>query len=97
MTCQLNERRVFSNADVIETIKELDVQLVAVDFTNRDPVVNKELVRTGRKLIPVNLIYPPEYPVKPAIMLNELVTPDDVLFVLNYLSEQSKEFQDSKP
>ena len=83
----MNEKRVFSNEQVRDKIEELDVALIKVDYTIISPEEQKDLARTDRKNLPVNLIYPPDYPERPAVLLNELVTPDDVLFVLDYLSK----------
>lgn len=65
-----------------------------VDYTDTsDKVISKEIARTEQQNLPVNLIYPPNYPLEPAIMLNELVTPKDVLKVL----ERMEKIQASLP
>ena len=51
---------------------------VALLSREGEVVIAKEIERTDRDNLPVNLIYPPNYPEEPAIMLNELVVPDDV-------------------
>jgi hypothetical protein len=45
----------------------------------------KELSRVDRGQLPVNLLYPPNYPEEPAILLEELISPADVLEALGRL------------
>ncbi len=82
MTCIFNEKRVFSNDEVLEKLKELDVELIVVDDTSREERIARDLKRVNRSNIPVNLIYPPNYPEEPAILLEELISPDDALVAL---------------
>ncbi|MEL7496072.1 MAG: hypothetical protein AAFN77_00575 [Planctomycetota bacterium] len=71
-----------------ERLKALDVELIQVDYTKTsDRVITNEIARTERKNLPINLIYPPNYPEEPAILLNELVTPADVMLVLDRMEE----------
>jgi len=83
----LNEKRVFSDERVLERIKELDVVLVAADLTKNDERLAKDLDRVDRKQIPVNLIYPAD-PKQPAVLLEELITPDDALKALNLVAKK---------
>lgn len=63
-------------------MNELGVALVAADFTDKDEQIAKDLSRTNRFNIPVNLIYPADYPKRPAILLEEVISPRDVLRAL---------------
>ena len=84
----MNEARVASNEQLKDRLRELNVELVQVDFTDTsDQVIAKEIERTDRDNLPVNLIYPPNYPEEPAIMLNELVVPADVQKVLDRMEK----------
>ncbi len=56
--------------------------MVVADNTRREEQIARDLNRADRKLIPVNLIYPPNYPEEPAVLLEELITPDDALKAL---------------
>ena len=56
--------------------------LVTADLTSNDELIARDLGRADRKQIPVNLIYPPNYPEQPAILLEELITPNDALQAL---------------
>ncbi len=81
-TCQLNKKRVFSNSDVVDKLQELNVELVRVDDTLREERIARDLKRADRSIIPVNLIYPANYPEEPAILLEALISPADALKVL---------------
>ena len=67
---------------MLDKIKELDVLMVVADLTSNDELIARDLGRADRSQIPVNLIYPPNYPEQPAILLEELITPDDALHAL---------------
>jgi hypothetical protein len=68
---------------VLDKIKQLGVEMVVVDNTKLEDRIAEDLNRVGRKIIPVNLIYPPNYPQEPAILLEELISPDDALRALD--------------
>lgn len=59
ITCQFNERAVFSSADVRDRIKEKRIALVQGDWTTNDPVITAELARHGRSGVPLYLYYIP--------------------------------------
>lgn len=82
MNCKINEKRVFSNQKVIDKLEELGVQLVKVDMTGNEQVYKRDLARAERSNIPVNLIYPADYPARPAILLEELFGPGQALQAL---------------
>ena len=67
---------------MLEKLKELDVEMIVVDDTLREQRIARDLLRVDRSIIPVNLIYPPNYPEEPAILLEELISPGDALKVL---------------
>ena len=92
----MNEKRVFSNAEVIEKLKELDVELVVVDDTLREERIARDLKRADRRILPVNLIYPPNYPEEPAILLEELISPGDALKALARMEKIQDNLQMSR-
>lgn len=100
-TCQLNEKRVFSNELVKVKLKEMGVVLVAADMTDMDESeqVVEDLARADRVTISTYLIYPANYPEQPAILLEELISPDDVLKALKRISpkEQSAKAPRTSP
>ena len=61
--------------------------MVVVDNTKVEERIAEDLDRAGRKIIPVNLIYPPNYPEEPAILLEELISPDDALLALKRMEK----------
>ena len=65
----------------------MGISFVAVDFSLKEEYKWKELKRTESKLLPVNLIYPPNYPEEPAIKMEALVSPADVNKVLDRMEE----------
>ena len=58
------------------------MELVVVDDTLREQRIATDLLRADRSIIPVNLIYPPNYPEEPCILLEGLIGPADALEVL---------------
>ena len=78
----MNEKRVFSDSAVQKKLEELGVALVKVDMTGNEQVYKKDLARAERSNIPVNLVYPADYPARPAILLEELISPAQALEAL---------------
>jgi len=72
---------VFSNQEVLDRLKELDVMLVQADNTAREQVINDDLARFGRNNLPTNIIFPAD-PDAPAIILPELLDPATALEAL---------------
>ena len=72
---------------MLDKIEELGVELVIVDNTNVEQRIIKDLARAGRSIIPVNLIYPPNYPEEPAVLLEELIGPAEALKALSRMEE----------
>jgi len=72
---------------LVTRLKDLGVSFVKVDFTNKKDRERLELVRTGSSSIPVNLIYPPNYPIEPAIKLDAVISPEEVHRVLDRMEE----------
>ncbi|MDB2687088.1 hypothetical protein N9Y42_07730 [Mariniblastus sp.] len=65
----------------------MKLSFVSVDFSKKAESEWKELPRTDSTNIPVNLIYPPNYPEEPAIKLEAVVSPADVNLVLDRMQE----------
>ena len=59
-------------------------------MTNNDQAMSKDLARADRRVIPVNLIYPVNYPAEPAILLEELISPGDAIKALEWASKSSE-------
>ena len=74
----------------MDKLEELRVELVKVDMTSNDAVYKSELIRTEMKNLPVNLIYPADYPNSPAIMLPEFLSPAVALEALERITPESE-------
>ena len=93
-TCRVNEKRVFSNELVRNRLREMGVVLVAADMTVTEgaEAVKADLARADRVTISTYLVYPANYPESPAILLEELISPDDVLVALDRIRKQKTTF-----
>ena len=60
--------------------------LVKVDMTGNEQIYTTDLARADRRNIPVNLIYPADYPNRPAIMLEEIISPTQALEALERIA-----------
>ena len=80
---------MFSSKAVKERLEELGVELIKVDMTGNEQILTKDLARAERKNIPVNLVYPADYPARPAILLEELFGPNQALEALDRIAPES--------
>jgi len=78
---------VFSDSDVLAKLDELNVELIVADDTKREPQHAADIKRCDRPLLPVNLVYPPNYPEEPAILIDALFSPGDALKVLTRMEK----------
>ena len=74
---------MFSKEKVLKKLEELGVAMVQVDMTGNEEIYTKDLARCERSNIPVNLVYPADYPNRPAILLEELISPAQALDALS--------------
>ena len=65
---------MFSNDEVLKKLQKMGVVLVKVDMTGNEEIFTRDLARAERSNIPVNLVYPADYPARPAILLEELIS-----------------------
>lgn len=79
---------MFSSDKVKTVLNDLNVLVVTADHTDGNEVLKKELQRTDRQSLPVNLIYPAD-PSQPAIMMPEVLTPDNVIEALRKAAQNS--------
>ena len=87
MVCKANETRVVSSDQLVTRLKDLGVSFVKVEYTARKDRERLELERAGAAVLPVNLVYPPNYPTEPAIKLSSLVSPAEFNRVLDRMEE----------
>ena len=66
---------------------DLGVSFVKVDYTANKDRERLELERTGAAALPVNLVYPPNYPTEPAIKLSPLYSPAELNRVLDRMEQ----------
>ena len=73
----------------MDKIEDLGIELVKVDMTNNEEIYATDLARADRRNIPVNLLYPADYPDRPAIMLEEIISPAQALEALDRIAPKS--------
>ena len=81
LTSHVNEHRLLQNQDVTAGLQRLDVQMIKVDCTNRDPVTEAELQRYEIPAIPKNFLIP-KNPSAPYLQLPELLSTETFLAAL---------------
>jgi thiol:disulfide interchange protein/DsbC/DsbD-like thiol-disulfide interchange protein len=57
LTCLVNERNAFGDAEVQALFRAKGVTLIKGDWTNRDPAITKALADFGRAGVPLYLVY----------------------------------------
>ena len=65
-------------------------------MTEDNSTYKAELARSEMNNLPVNLLYPADYPESPAIMLPEFISPAVALEALNRIAPKSKQQADDK-
>jgi thiol:disulfide interchange protein len=73
VTCQVNERLVFSSGAVAAALRRSGTAYLVADWTNRDPTIAKALADQGRIGVPLYLLYGAGG--GPATVLPQLLTP----------------------
>ncbi len=83
LSCQLNERVVFSSREVRERFAAKGVVLLRADWTRADPAITRALEGFGRSGVPLNVLLGPKQ--GPPIVLPAVLTPGIVLDALTRL------------
>lgn len=80
VTCQVNERVLWSNKRVIAAITQRGIRWVVADWTDADPAVGAALKRVGRQSVPTMVWWasPDDAPV----VLPSIMTPDQLMTYL---------------
>jgi thiol:disulfide interchange protein DsbD len=73
ITCQVNERIVFSSEKVRDLIVKKNVTLMRADWTSKNPVITNALRRFGRNGVPLNVLI--ASPSAEPIILPNILTP----------------------
>lgn len=85
LTCQVNDRLVFSDKQVQAAFKEFGVEAVKADWTNKDDAITRALDAYGKNSIPLYVLYHAGSD-RPDI-LPELITPGLVIKKLRQAQE----------
>lgn len=77
INCQVNDRLVLQNQNVVAAFKEKDIQAFKADWTKYDPVITRALASFGRDSIPVYVYYPPQS--GNPVILPQIITPQMIV------------------
>ena len=80
ITCQVNEAIAFTE-DLMETFVDKDITYLKADWTNRNPVIAKELEKYNRSGLPVYVYWNKN--LDEPIVLNELLTEGYLMEIIN--------------
>ena len=83
ITCKVNEKVVFENAEVRRVLAEKNVAWLTADWTTPDPAITAALERFGRSGVPLYLLYPP---VGEPEILPQVLTPDIMVEAVAWVS-----------
>jgi thiol:disulfide interchange protein DsbD len=81
LNCQVNDRVVFHNKDVIKKFKELGIVAVKADWTNYDEEITQALASYGKNSIPLYVLYGKDKSQEPYIF-PEIITPSLIIKAL---------------
>ena len=79
VTCQYNKKTTLADTRVLAAFDAKNVRTLRADWTRRDPAITQALAQLGRSGVPVYAVYAPG---KPAVVLSELPSVDEVLNAL---------------
>ena len=77
INCQVNDRLVLQNPEVVKAFKDQGIVAFKGDWTKYDPLITQALASFGRDSIPVYVYYPPG--ANAPIILPQLITPKMIL------------------
>lgn len=83
ITCQVNERVVFSSSEVRDLLVRKNVTLMRGDWTSKNPAITVALRRFGRTGVPLNVLL--TSPSTQPLVLPNILTPGIVLEALHAL------------
>jgi len=82
LTCQTNSKTAIERQAVLELVEANGVLPLLADWTDRSPVIKKALNDLGRNSIPILAIWPADAPDDQVIILNDVITKDQLLEAL---------------
>ena len=74
LTCLVNERNAFADADVQQIFRSKGVTLMKGDWTNRDPQITKALAAFDRAGVPLYIVYNAKPGVDEPVLLPQLLS-----------------------
>jgi cytochrome c biogenesis protein CcdA len=77
INCQVNDRLVLQNREVIKAFRDQGIIVFKGDWTKYDPAITQALASFGRDSIPVYVYYPPGSDAP--IILPQLISPKSIL------------------
>jgi len=77
INCQVNDRLVLQNQELVKAFNEQGIIVFKADWTKYDPAITQALASFGRDSIPVYVYYPPGS--NAPIILPQLITPKMIL------------------
>jgi DsbC/DsbD-like thiol-disulfide interchange protein/cytochrome c biogenesis protein CcdA len=77
INCQVNDRLVLQNPEVVRAFKDQGIIAFKGDWTKYDPAITQALASFGRDSIPVYVYYPPGS--NSPVILPQLITPKIIL------------------
>ncbi|MDE1161559.1 MAG: protein-disulfide reductase DsbD family protein [Acidobacteriaceae bacterium] len=77
LSCQVNERVVLQNKEIVSKLGDAHVELLKADWTNYDPAITQSLADVNRSGVPTYVIFPPGQKSN-ADVLPEILTKDIV-------------------
>jgi thiol:disulfide interchange protein DsbD len=88
LTCQVNERVVLNDAEVVAAMNKNNIVTLKADWTTRDEEITRALESFGRNGVPFYVIYPAD-PNAPARPLPEILSKSIVLKAIDALATTS--------
>ncbi len=85
LSCQVNERVVFSSKTVRDEFERRKIVMMKADWTKRDATITQALAGFGRSGVPLYVLYGSETK-RPPQILPEVLTPDIILKALQEMS-----------
>jgi len=86
INCQVNDRLVLQNPEVVQAFKDQGIIAFKGDWTKYDPAITQALASFGRDSIPVYVYYPPG--ADNPIILPQLITPTSVLESIGHIDHK---------
>lgn len=81
ITCKVNEKMVFSDAETMKELKELGTVMIVGDYTSNSKAISDYIKENNRSGIPLSIVYGPKAP--NGIVLPVIFTRQDLMEAIN--------------